>query len=216
MLEQQYLQKQFEVVNAAMRGINSHVVLPIARDCADLSPSLFLVYMGNNEAVGLYAPGPKGFNATPYRRLLRCSQSLKGTRLAQAMQRLARRVLKPASKPEQDIEFFRAHRLQADDPRRTAIYDNFQANLDDVCGAARRAGAPVILSTVAVNLGGFPPVASLHRSGLTPAQIESWQAEYARGAINETQGRFAEARQSFALARDWDALQFRTDRRLNL
>jgi len=249
MLQQQYPGHRFEVLNAAVRGVNSHVVLPIARDCADYSPDLFLVYMGNNEAAGLYAPEPEGPNITPYRHLLQWRQSLNGTRLAQGFHRLAHRLFQPDPKLEQDMEFFRRHRLRADDPRRAAVYDNFRANLGDLCSVAQRANTRVILSTVAVNLGDFPPLASLNRVGLTPAQLEQWRSYFSRGATNETLGRFAEAitnylaaktlddhhaelhfrlgrclrasggfdqaRQSFALARDWDALQFRTDHRLN-
>jgi tetratricopeptide (TPR) repeat protein len=34
------------VVNAAITAINSHIVVRIAGDCADLSPDLFIVYLG--------------------------------------------------------------------------------------------------------------------------------------------------------------------------
>src|SRR5262249_23624577 len=78
MLRQQFPERRFEVINAAMRGINSHVVLPIARDCAEQSPDLFIVYLGNNEAIGLHAPDPNSFSFTPYLRLLRAGQWIKG------------------------------------------------------------------------------------------------------------------------------------------
>ena len=57
MLGQRYPDVKFEVVNAAMAAINSHVVLDIARDCATHEPDLFVVYMGNNEVIGPYGPG---------------------------------------------------------------------------------------------------------------------------------------------------------------
>jgi tetratricopeptide (TPR) repeat protein len=249
MLQQQFPERRFEVVNAALRGINSHIVLPIARDCAAQAPDLFLVYMGNNEAIGLYAPEPAGFNVTPYRRLLRLGQAVKGTKLAQAFNNLSRALRPPAPRPEQDMAFFDRSRLRADDPRRTAIYDNFRANLDDLCRVARRARAQVVVSTVAVNLGDFPPLASLHRADLAAAPLEAWQTAFARGTNAEARGawaealtnylaargvddhfaelhfragrcqlalgQFEEAHASFVQARDWDALQFRTDSRLN-
>ena len=34
MLRERYPSNRFEVINAAMRGINSHIILPIARECA--------------------------------------------------------------------------------------------------------------------------------------------------------------------------------------
>jgi len=56
MLQDQFPNKRVEVVNAAMRGVNSHILLPAAFDCVRLQPDLFIVYMGNNEAVGFTRP----------------------------------------------------------------------------------------------------------------------------------------------------------------
>lgn len=250
MLGQQFPDTKFEVVNAAMRGINSHVILPIARECAGQSPDLFVIYMGNNEAAGLYAPEPDAFNFTPYLRLLRTSQWIKSTKLAQAMDRLVRAVAKknPDARP-QDMELFRRKRLLPDDPRRAAVYANFRRNLEDICRAARASGAPVVVSTVAANLRDFPPLGSLHRPGLASADLAAWEGSYAKGTNAEARnlpaeaiphylealklddhyaelhfrlgrccqaaGRAEDARRYFTLARDWDAMQFRADTRLN-
>jgi len=44
---------RFEVVNAAMTGINSHVALPIARETAPgRMATVWVIYMGNNEGGG--------------------------------------------------------------------------------------------------------------------------------------------------------------------
>ena len=58
LLAREYPQTRCEVVNAAVRGVNSHIILPIARACTGEDPDLFILYMGNNEAVGLHAPVP--------------------------------------------------------------------------------------------------------------------------------------------------------------
>jgi len=57
LLRTRYPATRFEVINAAMTAINSHVILPIARDCATCQPDLFIVYMGNNEVVGPFGSG---------------------------------------------------------------------------------------------------------------------------------------------------------------
>lgn len=249
LLQQQYPDRRFEVLNVAMRGINSHLVRCIAQDCARYEPDLFVVYLGNNEAIGVYSPDPEGFNLGAHLWLLRAAQALRSLRLVQAIESLGRALRKPGPRPEQDMAYFRRHRLRADDPRRECIYRNFQANLLDICQAARSARAKVLLCTVAVNLGDCPPLASLHRSDLPGAQLQEWEAAFARGTNAEAQGRLAEAvahyraalalddhfaelhyrlgrchqalgqfdsaRRAFGLARDWDALQFRTDSRLN-
>lgn len=248
MLGERFPDRKFEVVNAAMRGINSHVVLPIARECARFSPDLFLVYMGNNETIGLHSPEPRGVNFTRYLGLLRFGQWIKSLRVAQAFEAVLGR-LPVAKPPQQGVEFFRRVRLAADDPQREPVYENFRANLADICHVARASGAKVVLSTVAVNLRDFPPLASLHRARLAPADLAAWESAWGRGTNAEAGGQFhaaltnylealrvddhfAElhfrlaccaleagqtdvARRHFELARDWDALQFRSDRRLN-
>ncbi len=59
MLGRLYPDRPVQVVNAAMRGINSHVIVEIAGECAGLDPDVFVVYVGNNEFNGLYGPGPR-------------------------------------------------------------------------------------------------------------------------------------------------------------
>jgi len=250
MLRQQYPSNRFEVVNAAMRGINSYIVRPIARECAALSPDLFLVYLGNNELIGLHSPSPEEFNLTPYLRLLRLGHAIKATRLAQLAQSLVRRFQSKPERKMQGMDYLRRQRLAFDDPRRRAVYDNFQSNLADICAAASGSGARTILATVGVNQRDFPPLASLHRPDLTPAQQEAWEKAYAQGAAaesrkaidealkefqaaarlddhfadllfrlarcNESAGKMEQARQHYALARDWDALPFRADSRFNV
>jgi tetratricopeptide (TPR) repeat protein len=248
LLERQFPERRFEVINAAMRGINSHAVRSIARECARHEPDLFLVYMGNNEVVGLYAPDPGKFNLTAHLRLIRGVQWFRSTRLGQLLTSVVRHPSE--AKPEkQDMEYFRNHRLAADDPLRMAIAENFQANLRDIVQAGRRAGAKVVVSTLGANLLDFPPLGSLHRARLSPEELTRWEAAYRDGSAAETNGvheqaiehygaaaaiddHFADlhfrlgrcyratgdlekARKHFAMARDWDALQFRADGKLN-
>ncbi len=46
-----------EVIPAAMTAINSHVLLPIARECAHHQGDIWVIYMGNNEIVGPFGTG---------------------------------------------------------------------------------------------------------------------------------------------------------------
>ncbi|MHB8520617.1 MAG: tetratricopeptide repeat protein [Limisphaerales bacterium] len=250
MLRRQYPHTDIEVVNAAIRGINSHIILPIAKDCCDLAPDLFIAYLGNNEVVGLHAPGPDSVNLTPYLKLLRAIHWMKATRLGELAAAVVDRSGKTHADPDkQDAAFFRAHRLAADDSRREAVYQNFRINLEAICRVVRHSGASLLLSTVSVNLKDFPPFGSLHRADLTPEEKTRWEAAYEQGAAAESRGRYDQAirdylkalqlddhfadlqfrlarcylasgldekaRQHYALARDWDAIQFRSDRRIN-
>ena len=249
MLRQEFPGRKCEVVNAAMRGINSHVVLPIARDCAGQEPDLFIVYMGNNEAVGLYAPEPDARSLAEHPALLRTMQRAKRTRLAQVFRAAAARLRPAPADERQDLAFYRRKRMAADDPRRAAVRENFRATLGAIHRLARGAGAQTLLATVAVNLRDCPPLASLHRADLAPDIAVRWDAAFAGArALERAGGReaalatyrdllqtddhFADlhfalaqalagggegeaAAAHFALARDWDAMQFRADSRLN-
>jgi tetratricopeptide (TPR) repeat protein len=237
-----------EVLNAAMRGIDSHIVRDIAAECAQFDPDLFIVYCGNNDMIGLHSPSPGEFQLSTSVRWYRFKHGVQRLRLAQAGNALLGRIgSKPA--PVQDQPFFRKQRLAFDDPQREPVYRNFGVNLRAISESARDAGTEVLLCTVGVNLRDFPPLASLHRAGLTPEQLAAWEKHYAEGAALEAAGRHAEAlarfeqalsiddhyaellfrvarchealgkrddaQRFFAAARDWDALQFRTDIRMN-
>ena len=117
------------------------------------------------------------------------------------------------------------------------------------CAQHSKAGVPVILSTVAVNLKDCAPFASIHAAGLNKNQESAWNKIYEEGVDLETAGSYREAlaayqkaakidpqfadlqfrmgrcdlaltnydqaRRDFELARDYDALDFRADTRIN-
>lgn len=249
MLEDQYPTNRIEVLNAAMRGIDSHIIRQIAAECAKLSPDLFIVYAGNNEMIGLHAPSPEKFQLTANVHWLRLQHAVKRMKLAQLADSLLTRARKNRPAPEQDMEFFRRQRLALDDSKREAIYQNFAINLRSICGFADSTHAKAIVCTVGVNLRDFPPLGSLHRRDLSADQLTQWEQLYSAGieaearhdfpaAISsyeqaarldnhfaellfrmarcyEAAGKHEEARKHYMLARDWDAIQFRTDSRLN-
>jgi len=218
MLGSTFPNERFEVVNAAMRGINSHVIVPIARECAGLDPDLFIVYMGNNELNGLYGPKTPVAFFGKHPSLIPAFHRIKQTRTAQLL-RKAFGVNPEAvqnKKKAPTAEFFRGHRTALDDPERDYVYGNFRRNLERVCESGWRAGAAVILSTVAVNLRDCPPIGSLHRTGLTGPQREEWERLYRKGAGFETTGDPSQAiacyEQAAALDDHYAELHFRLAR----
>jgi len=251
MLRSAFPNERFEVINAAMRGINSHVLVPIARQCAGLSPDLFIVYMGNNEINGLYGPKTPVTFFGKHPKLIPAFHWIKQTRTAQLMRRML--GINPEAVQNQKTpptaEFFRQHRTALDDPGRAYVYANFRSNLERICRSGGEVGAGVILSTVAVNLRDCPPLGSLHRSDLIGLSLDEWDRLYRKGVFAEAgtdlpqaiscyeqalalDDHYAElhfrlarcrlqtgdrdaAERHFTLARDWDALQFRADAKLN-
>jgi len=215
MLREQYPDTRFEVINAAMVAISSHTVLEIARDCAAREPDLFIVYMGNNEVTGPFGPGTVLQPRTPNLRTIRASLWVKSTRVGQLLDDVAGRFRASEHDPGlwrgKDLSVYRP--IAADDPRLSPVYDNFRQNLTDICEVARRAGAAVVLSSVSVNLRDFPPMASLHRADLTPADLARWEAIYRKGGELEAANRWPQALAQFEAAAKLDdryaELQFR-------
>ncbi|MFZ1936318.1 MAG: tetratricopeptide repeat protein [Thermoguttaceae bacterium] len=195
LLRTRYPDVKFEVVNAAMTAINSHVAVEIARDCAAHQPDLFIVYMGNNEVIGPYGPGTVFQQWSPSRRLIRANLWLKSTRVGQLLGDAMGwfRSSKGSPTTWQGLEMFTGNEIAADDPRLPPVYENFRQNLVDICNVARRAGAGVVLSTVAVNLRDCPPLASKHRSDLSADDLTKWKTLYQDGIELEKQGKRQEA-----------------------
>ncbi len=216
-MRRNFPERRFEVINAAMRGINSHIIRLIAKECARHEVDYFVVYMGNNEVVGFHAPDPDSPRWSQSLTFIRVIRWLGSCRLGQWLDGVESRLCPSIEEDKpQDMAFFRKHRLRADDWRREAIAGNFRANLEDTCRAATSHGAKVILGTVAVNLGDCPPLGSLHRSDLTTAEQGQWERAFEVGIQREADGRFPEAIEAYESAAKIDdhfaELQFRLGR----
>ncbi len=218
LLQSAFPNERFEVINAAMRGINSHVIVPIARECAGLAPDLFVIYMGNNELNGLYGPKTPVTCFGKHPALIPAFHCLKQTRTAQLLRRVLKanpEAARTRRKPP-TAEFFREHCTALDDPERDYVYRNFRSNLERVCAYGSQAGAGVILATVAVNLRDCPPLGSLHRGDLTKPQQDEWERLYRKGMMSEAGGDTSEAiscyEQAAALDDHYAELHFRLAR----
>jgi hypothetical protein len=188
MLRERFPAARFEVVNTASTAINSHVLVPAARELAEQHPDLFVLYIGNNEVVGPYGPGTvlsSGVGGVP---LVRASIFVNATRTGQILRR-ALEVVRP-SKPREwgGMKMFLDRRVPADDPRLATAYASFRTNLRDIVAVARGSGARVLVSTVGTNLKDSAPFASAHRRGLGAAELASWQALYREGVAREEAG----------------------------
>ena len=195
MLRQRYPDMRFEVVNGAMTAISSHVAREIARDCAAREPDLFVVYMGNNDVTGPYGPGTVFQQWSPSPRIIRASLWAKSTRVGQLLGDVVECFGGNQGSPGhwRGMGMFLNNPVPADDPRLMVAYDNYRRNLADICDIARRAGAGVVLSTVAVNLRDCPPLASLHRSDLTSEDLAKWDMIYKVACELEANNRWLEA-----------------------
>jgi tetratricopeptide (TPR) repeat protein len=193
---------RFEVVNTAMTAINSHAILPIARDCARVQGDIWVIYMGNNEVVGPFGAGTVFGSQSPPLPLIRASLALKATRTGQFLDSGLQRI-RPA--PPDDtvwggMTMFLSQQVRADNARMQGVYHHFERNLADIIRAGQRSGAAIVVSTVAVNLKDCAPFASAHRPGLSETDKSTWGDLYQRGSIAQGAGEHVEAAEHFRAA----------------
>ncbi len=230
----------FEVANAGITAINSHVVRALAEDCAKLQPDLFIVYEGNNEVIGPFGPGTVFSPFLGSSAAIKAGQWVKSTRSGQLMAAMARR-LGPGKKKLGDwggMQMFLKNEIDRDDPRLATTHALFRENLRAIAAAGRGAGAAVFVCTVLTNQKDFAPFVSHHRFDLTNDEKAKWQTLFDGGTEEKLRAalviddhfaelhfrlgrlclgynRLVEAKAFFQQALDLDALRFRTDSKLN-
>ena len=244
MLQQRFPEKRFEVVNTGSVAINSHVLLPIARQLAEQRPDVFIIYSGNNEVVGPYGPGTALTSSAMSLLVIRASIFLRSTRIGQLLTTVGTQKREWGG-----MEMFLDKQVPASSPLMKNTYANFENNLRDTVVAASKSGAQVIISTVATNLKDCGPFASQHRADLSQKDLQKWTALIqqasqleATRSYNEAMklyssalqiddqyaelefriarclwamGNYAGARRHFVRSRDLDTLRFRADSEIN-
>lgn len=206
MLELRHPDKKFEVVNAAMTAINSHVILPLARDCAKAHGDVWVIYMGNNEVVGPFGIGTVFGSQTTPLPLIRAGLAFKATGTGQWFDTLQRAALKHSGSDGswEGLAMFAKYKFAGSDPRLEAVYKNFAKNLSDILAVGRNSGAKIVLSTVAVNLEDCAPFASLHRPDLSEIRLSEWERFFDAGVKAQTDGDFRQAATHYDQAAQMD------------
>jgi tetratricopeptide (TPR) repeat protein len=196
MLRARYPDRHFEVVNTAMVAINSHVALPIARECVARQPDLLVVHLGNNEVVGPFGAAGVLGPFTPSLDLIRANLALKTLRTGQLVDRMVHAFGPTGPAPaawDGMAMFVDGQQLRGDDARLLPIYAHFRENLADICKAGIAAHVPVVLCTIPVNLRESAPFGSLHAVDLSSEQTEAWDRHYQEGIRLEEAHRYADA-----------------------
>lgn len=211
MLRDRYAGVRFELLNAAMEAMNSHVARSNAEQCSRYQPDLFIVYLGNNEVVGPYGLSDSFSGFSPSLPMIRAGMWLKSTRTGQLLSAgLDYFRFRGQAPIWRGMETFVAGYVPADDPRLERTYRHFAANLGAICDTARAAGAPVLLCTVSVNLKDCAPTAPAHRRGLSSADRRLWEELFDTGRALQTASRWQEAAAKYLAAAEVD------DRRADL
>ncbi|HWI58760.1 MAG TPA: hypothetical protein VNZ22_16160, partial [Bacillota bacterium] len=171
LLRERFPNTRFEIVNTGITAINSHVILPIARECARHQGDIWIVYMGNNEMVGPFGAATVFGGQAPPLGMVRLSLAVQQTRLGQLLMASTRKLGKrsAATANWHGMEMFLQNQVLPQDPRKEVVYRSFRRNLEDILRAGQKAEAKILLNTVAVNLMDCPPFATLTSTNLAEA-----------------------------------------------
>lgn len=193
-LAERFPDRRFEVVNTAMTAINSHVILQIARECAEYQPDLFVIYMGNNEVVGPYGASGVLGQSIPSVNLVRASVQLKSTRSGELISSLLRSGKGSSRRAAWNgMAMFTESEMTVDDPELQTVYSTFLRNLRDIALAARDSGAEVVVCTVASNLADSPPFRSVSMRDLRAGDRTRFERLVSHGVARHAAGDFAES-----------------------
>ena len=207
LLDERYPNTHFEVVNLGITAINSHVILPIARDCAKAGGDLWIIYMGNNEMVGPFGAATVFGAKAPPLGFVRLNLAIQRTRIGQLLVDMSRKLKgKSPNGSWGGMNMFVGNQLRADDPRKEVVYQNFERNLNDIVKVGLDSGAKILLNTVAVNLKDCPPLASLTNASLTAVQRAQFDQLLSEAGTDEAQSNFVGAVQKFEEAGKVDPL----------
>jgi tetratricopeptide (TPR) repeat protein len=202
LLRNKYPEIKFEVVNVAFTAINSHVILPIARECAAHDGDAWIVYMGNNEMVGPFGAATVFGRQAPPLAYARLALAIQRTRVGQLFSNWAKKINGRAVQAPSwgGMQMFLNNQIAPDDRRKEVVYQNFKGNLDDILKAGTRSGAKIILNTVAVNLRDSPPFASMLNSNLPPDGRSAFEGDFTRAQAMQARGDFTGAAQLYGQA----------------
>jgi tetratricopeptide (TPR) repeat protein len=201
LLSERFPHAKFEIINTSMTAIDSHVILPIARESAGHGGDLWIIYMGNNEMVGPFGAATVFGVRAPSVWLVRAKLELQRLRLVQSVLDLSQKLRsKNGSANWQGMEMFMQSQVAPTDPRKQKVYRNFKSNLDDILKAGQKSGAKIILSTMAVNLKDCPPFGSVSGSSLPETSRAKYEELCRSGSNAESLGQFADAQSAFQQA----------------
>ena len=194
---------RFEVVNAAMTAINSHVIRVIGRDCLEHEADALVVYAGNNEIVGPFGVGSVFGSPGADRALVRSIVAVRASRVGQLADAVVGR-LRPPPPAWTGMEQFLGTRLAFEDPRLDALAATYRANLAEICERARARDVPVLLCTMAVNLKDGGPFGS-EEPRPADGDVAAWRGLVAEGDAAWTAGDTTAARDAWDRAAERDA-----------
>ncbi len=146
MLKERFPFVKWEVYNFSCPGINSHLLHQLAKYAIRLSPDMFIVYMGNNEAIGPYGENSFFGRFNILRRIwvIRLHIFLKRLRVVQLFERL------PSSEWRKYLPVDMSKYIPGQSQHLLTL-KLYKKNLSDIVAEGVKSNADVIVGTLSFN-----------------------------------------------------------------
>lgn len=213
-LQKDYPEKKFEVINMGLSAISSFTVLDWLPDILEHDPDLIIMYMGHNEFYGAYGTGSTisfGHNV----RIVRFVLTLQKLRIVQMLNALIQSfVPEPSAETRSTImeKIIDDRFIATNSELREITRKNFSDNLDFILSACAENKTPVILCNLVCNLKDQTPL-DTHTNQTADSTVAL--RYYQKGLDELNRGDSSDAYISFSEARDMDTVPFRANSEIN-
>jgi lysophospholipase L1-like esterase len=213
-LESVYPQNNIEVVNLAITAVNSYTIRDLIPGVLGQKPDLIIIYAGHNEYYGALGVGSMESLGTN-RSIVNLVLKLNDFKITQ----LVRNILKWGSGLFSSTQRASGTLMSRMAKNQLIEYDSdvykegveqFRGNMQDILDMTKKAGVPVILSTLTCNLKDQPPFVSVKT-----ARFPAAESVYNEAETSLKSGKDRQADSLFRYAKDLDALRFRAPEEFN-
>jgi Tfp pilus assembly protein PilF/lysophospholipase L1-like esterase len=197
-LRRQLRDRQFEVLNAGVVGLNSFALADFVPRLLACEPDLVVVYAGHNE---FYGPGGVGSTATISPTLYPSMTHLRRWRLFQWLRKNLRRE-QPKKMLVESLP--RTLEIRYGDEQFRTAEEYYRQHLIDMAEATTRPGIPILMCSVVCNLSDQSPVHSIFKNGLEKQRKAELQKKLALAQAQLAEGETDSALKSVEEAAEID------------
>ncbi|MBE7504113.1 MAG: tetratricopeptide repeat protein [Verrucomicrobiales bacterium] len=171
-----------EVINTGIPAINSPIIREIAADCRRLEADVWVLYAGNNEVLGPGGLTSAFGNRPPHPLVRRLHLAVQRLRVGQGLASLLARLSPPPAASARLLsENLRKEPVPHEDPRLARVRQGFADNLRAIVRTGERAGARVLINTLASNLRDCAPFLPGPPPVLPDGKTAVWQESFEAG-----------------------------------
>lgn len=182
-LQNQYPDRNVEVIQTAMAAVNSYTLLDFSDEILKIKPDVVVIYAGHNEYLGIMGVGSAYASHSRATTLLMLR--LKGSRIFQVLQKLYINIKKNPEALTQGgdrtlmAKVAREKNIAFGSPLYQQGLDQFEGNMKMLLARYRNAGIPVYVGTIASNLRDQKPFNSARADAELQRVIDEVSAQLA-------------------------------------